>query len=81
LHFLDSVEGHTASSLPEVGGDACLYFDPASSDELLEKLERLNGNKTLIGELKNKGQKRISEFSWEKCAEETLQILIDTIQK
>ena len=29
------------SSLPEIGGDASLYFDPTNSDDLLDKLQSL----------------------------------------
>lgn len=61
-----------AASLPEVGGEACLYFEPKSSQDLLFNLNLLFNDKKLQKELKNKGFERITEFSWEKCAEETL---------
>jgi glycosyltransferase involved in cell wall biosynthesis len=61
-----------AASLPEVGGEASLYFEPKSSQDLLFNLNLLFNDKKLQKELKNKGFERITEFSWEKCAEETL---------
>ncbi len=63
------------SSLPEIGGDASLYFDPKNSDELLEKLKSLKENKELRNELIIKGRQRIKNFSWEKCGRETLDVL------
>ena len=36
-----------ASSLPEIGGEACLYFDPHDIHDLLEKLEKLFTDKKL----------------------------------
>ena len=63
------------SSLPEIGGDASLYFDPKNADDLLQKLNTLNGNSQLRKELIQKGRQRIKDFSWEKCGKETLGVL------
>jgi glycosyltransferase involved in cell wall biosynthesis len=68
-----------SSSLPEIGSDASLYFDPKNSDDLLGKLNMLNGNNELRKELILKGRQRIKKFSWEKCAQETLDVIIKTI--
>lgn len=64
------------SSLPEIGGDACLYFDPNNKNELFEKLKLLNENQDLKKELLKKGRERVKLFSWNKCAEQTLEIII-----
>jgi len=69
-----------ASSLPEIGGDACLYFDPQSADDLVEKLMMIKSNPKLRSELVQKGRKRVKEFSWKKCGEETLSIIQNAIQ-
>jgi len=63
------------SSLPEIGGDASLYFNPKNPDDLLEKLKSLKENKELRKELIAKGRQRIKDFSWEKCGKETLDVL------
>ena len=65
------------SSLPEIGGDACLYFDPNKPEELNEKMKEIIGNTPLRKELVQKGKKRVQLFSWVKCGRETL----DTIRK
>lgn len=64
-----------SSSLPEVGGDACLYFDPNNPHDLFEKLKMLHKDEVLRKELIKKGMERIKEFSWEKCCKETLEII------
>lgn len=64
------------SSLPEIGGDACLYFDPKDPKELAEKLTELKDNQSLRNELIKKGKKRIKLFSWQRCSEKTLEILV-----
>lgn len=63
------------SSLPEIGGDTCLYFDPSDANDLVEKMKILKENKNLRKELIKKGKERVKLFSWEKCAKETLDIL------
>lgn len=66
-----------ASSLPEVGGDACLYFDPHNIYDLVEKLKILKEDKNLRAELIKKGKERIKTFSWNRCGEETLKVIKD----
>ncbi|PIZ63810.1 hypothetical protein COY16_01010 [Candidatus Roizmanbacteria bacterium CG_4_10_14_0_2_um_filter_39_13] len=66
-----------ASSLPEIGGEACLYFDPNDKNDLLEKLEKLTSDSKLYSTLITEGKKRVKEFSWSKCAEETLSLLVN----
>lgn len=68
-----------SSSLPEVGGDAGLYFDPKNSEDLYDKLMELKENEPLRKEFVIKGKKRVKEFSWEKCGEETLDVIISTV--
>lgn len=64
-----------ASSLPEVGGEAALYFDPNDVKDLAGRLEVLHSDKKLRRELINKGAERIKQFSWTTCAQNTLQVL------
>ena len=67
-----------SSSLPEVGGDACLYFNPHQSDSLFNGLNRLISDSSLSHSLIKKGYVRASQFSWASCADKTLDILIRT---
>lgn len=63
------------SSLPEVCGDACVYFDPNDTMDMVNKIDEVLSNKELRASLKTKGLQRVKEFSWKKCAEETLNVL------
>ncbi len=60
------------SSLPEVGGDAALYFDPKSQSSILNAIEKIIYSKEIRNTLINKGIERKKIFSWESCAEKTL---------
>lgn len=65
------------SSLPEVGGDAALYFEASDSNDLTGKIESILNDSTVSESMIKKGSERVKEFSWEKCAKLTL----DTIKK
>ena len=60
------------SSLPEVGGDAALYVDPYLEDDIAEKLSLLWEDESLRERLIVKGYERVKLFSWDRCAQETL---------
>jgi glycosyltransferase involved in cell wall biosynthesis len=63
------------SSLPEAGGDACLYVDPESPSDIAKKIVELIEKPALRKKLIEKGYKHIKKFSWKKTAKETLQVL------
>ena len=57
-----------ASCLPEVAGDAVLYFSPENKDDLLEKINLINTNKNLQANLQQKGQQQLQKYSWKHSA-------------
>jgi glycosyltransferase involved in cell wall biosynthesis len=63
------------SSLPEVGGDAAIYFNPQNVDDIAEKLELVIQDSKLREEMVEKGYNQVKKFSWEKTAKETLKVL------
>ena len=65
----------STSSLPEVGGDACVYVEPTSIEEIEGAIRRVLSNTMLRDELIRKGLKQAGTFSWEKAAKETLTVL------
>lgn len=60
------------SSLPEVGGDAPIYFKAEDFKELAEKIEQVVGDDVLRERMVERGIKRVRDFSWERCASRTL---------
>lgn len=60
------------SSLPEVVGDAGLYFNPHSVEDLAVQLTKILEGGSLRDDLINLGLKRKEMFTWSKCADETL---------
>ena len=64
-----------SSSLPEIGGNAALYFDPRDSKELESQIERLLNDRQLRQELVARGRNRAAAFQWEETAERTVEVL------
>lgn len=67
----------TAASLPEVCGDAAMYFDPSDVNDLSSKLELILVNNDLRDSLREKGLARARSFTWDRCVNRTC----DVIQK
>jgi glycosyltransferase involved in cell wall biosynthesis len=65
-----------SSSLPEVGGGAPLYFKPDSVQELLDKLRLVEKDFKLTYSMVERGLAQAQKFSWETCAEDTLELLL-----
>lgn len=61
-------------SLPEVGSDACIYFNPRDIDDMSNKISQVLNNETLRRELIEKGLEKYKQFSWEKLTERTLKV-------
>lgn len=58
-------------SLPEVGGDAVVYFDPNNMRQFITIVTEVLQNKSLQNKLSELGLERGRKFSWEKVAEQT----------
>lgn len=63
------------SSLPEVGGEAALYFNPNSVDELVVNMEMIIENMDLRSKLCKKSIKQAGKFSWEQFGNEFVNLL------
>ena len=63
------------ASLPEVGGDAALYVDPLSIEDIAEKIALLVNDLSLWEELRRKGMERARKFKWEDSAGRIMEVL------
>ena len=63
------------SSLPEVcGRENAVFFNPKNPSDMAEKISSLYNNKEKMQSLRERGQNRIKDFSWQRMAEETLEL-------
>jgi glycosyltransferase involved in cell wall biosynthesis len=61
-----------AASLPEVLGDAAVYVDPSSPDDIAAGLLRILEDDSLRSRLRAAGPARAAQFPWSNCAKQTL---------
>ena len=62
------------SCMPEIAADAALLVDPHSTESIRVAMEKLYDDTELHARLTQKGIIRAADFSWDKCAQETLAV-------
>jgi glycosyltransferase involved in cell wall biosynthesis len=62
------------SCFPEICGDAALYFNPYSIDDMVDITAKVLSNYDLRKNLVKKGNEQKNKFSWRKCAEEHINV-------
>lgn len=73
-HGIPSIAARS-SSLPEIGGDAALYFPIGDADALAAQLRRVLTEDALREDLARRGRARAAEFRWDAAGEKTLDVL------
>ncbi len=68
------VVSSNAGSLPEVGGEGVLYFDPENITSITEMILKVLGDIELSKEIVAKGIKNREKFSWQKTAKQTIDV-------
>jgi glycosyltransferase involved in cell wall biosynthesis len=63
-----------SSCLPEVLGEAALYFDPTNKQDLVNKLEIITKNTELKNNLIAKGQVLVTKYSWTEMTKQIMKI-------
>jgi alpha-1,3-rhamnosyl/mannosyltransferase len=64
----------------EVAAEAALKVDPTSIEAISSALKELLGDQSLRDSLVAAGRKRLRDFSWERCARGTANVLRDAIE-
>jgi len=62
------------SSMPEVVRNAGVYFNPHDIEDMRKAIERVVSSEDLKNQLVTLGYENVKNFSWNKCASETLEI-------
>ncbi|MFW5888130.1 MAG: glycosyltransferase family 4 protein [Patescibacteria group bacterium] len=65
------------ASMPEILGEAAIYFNPEKSKDILDKLEKaIHLERSESEKMKEKGKKQVEKYSWQECARETHKVYI-----
>jgi len=67
------------SAMPEILGDAPLYFDPYNVDDIAKAMKRIIEDKNLRDQLVNKGLEQVKKYSWKDTARKTLEVYKNTL--
>lgn len=65
----------TSSCIPEISGGVLRYFDPYSEEDMADVIAAVLEHSDLRRELARNGLNRASQFSWRRCAQETIAAL------
>lgn len=68
------VVSSNATCLPEVYGDAAHYFDPTSTEDIARAIADVISDNVLRNDLIEKGYQQLKKYSWEKMAQQTLEV-------
>jgi len=79
FHFGAPLLCSSTTSLPEIAGDAALYFDPADPVSIADCIKSFYRDPALASRLRAAGTARKSMFSWEKTAGETVALYRRTL--
>lgn len=63
-----------SGSLPEIYGDAAMYFDPDDLEAMVAAMESALNDEPLRRTLRARGRDRAARYSWARMAEETLKV-------
>lgn len=74
------VVSSNATCLPEVYGDAALYFDPTDVNDMYAKIKTVIEDETIRNDLIAKGEKQAAKYSWQRMAEQTLAVYKRVLQ-
>lgn len=69
-----------AASLPEVVGDAGIFFDPFSIKDMSEKIAQTAADPALRDSLREKGFRNLERFSWKQTAVQTMAVYKDMME-
>jgi glycosyltransferase involved in cell wall biosynthesis len=81
MAFGKPILASTAGSLPEVGGNAVIYFDPTEPLEIADGLVKLTQDETLRQQLSEGGYERLKHFDPQAMVLQYRQVFADVISQ
>jgi glycosyltransferase involved in cell wall biosynthesis len=67
------------SSMPEAAGEAALLIDPKDTEALATAMQKLVEDEKLRNHFSKAGLARVTNFSWQRTARETLAVFEEVI--
>ena len=74
MHYNTPVVSSNATCMPEVLGEAAVYFDPKDVEEMASQIKKVLSGPALQKKLIANGKKQLKKYSWKRMAEQTLEL-------
>ncbi|MBI5793867.1 glycosyltransferase family 4 protein [Candidatus Uhrbacteria bacterium] len=81
MSFGVPVAASNTSSLPEILGEAAVYFDPKDPEKITQAIRKVFEDPSLQETLRKKAFEQIKRYSWKKMAEQILHVYDSCDQK
>ncbi len=75
------VVSSNATCLPEVHGGAAHYFDPYDAADIARAIDEVISDEALRARLVSAGYENLTRFSWEKMAQQTLEVYKNALKE
>jgi glycosyltransferase involved in cell wall biosynthesis len=69
------------SCMPEILGEAALYFNPYDPSDIAKAIKKIMSNSKLREKMIKKGFQQVKKYSWEKMARETLSVYSELVDQ
>jgi glycosyltransferase involved in cell wall biosynthesis len=70
-----------AAAVLEMTGDAALHADAGDVEDIAARIRTLLGDESLRQRLIQAGRERVKQFSWDRCAAETLEVYREAVSR
>ncbi len=80
MRYGTPVAASGSSCLPEILGEAAVYFDPRDRRQMKRTMLEVFSNESLRHRLAAMGRERVNLFSWKTCAKQTYAIYLRSLQ-
>lgn len=74
------VVSSNTTCLPEIYGEAAIYFNPLDTDDIARSIDKVLSDDTLRDSLIQKGYEQTKKYSWRRMAEETHAVYVKVLQ-
>lgn len=75
------VVSSSASCMPEILGDAPVYFDPTDTQDMAMKIEQVLSDTDLQQTMRTRGYAQVKKYSWQTTATQTHDIYMNVLKR
>jgi len=69
------------ASLPEILGEAAVYFNPEDDEDIVAKIKHVLNDQNFKNEMIARGLNKVKDYSWWECARETFAVYEQALKK